>query len=178
MRLFLGFPVPQETSTLLQAWQQEVQHPSVGFRWVPSDNWHLTVLFIGEIKETDWPTLQATLQPSFAAFSLAFQRFRVIKRKGTASMVWAQYEPDTRLNELYQQLHQQIGKWVTLPPVQAKVTPHLTLARIKTKSRVYPIEWPEWSLPPLPCEKLVLYRSHLTPQGAQYETLTTFLPNS
>ncbi len=178
MRLFLGFPVSQETSTLLQAWQQEVLHPSAGFRWVPSDNWHLTVLFIGEVKDADWPTLQATLQPTFTAFSLAFQRFRTIKRQGAASMVWAQYEPEDRLNTLYHQLHQQVAKMVALPPVQPKVTPHLTLARIKTKERVYPIEWPEWTLPPLYCERLVLYRSHLTPQGAQYETLTTFQPNS
>lgn len=178
MRLFLGFPLDSPTYAQLQAWQRDVLHPEKGFRWLTSDTWHITALFLGEVPDEKVDQLTNSIDPLVNSFHLQFERIRIIKRKGFASMVWAQYHKNDTLTSLYQTLHSHLSPLVDLPAQQSKVTPHITLARIKTNERTYPISWPAISLPELPCDTLRLYRSHLQSSGAKYETLATFPLNA
>lgn len=174
MRLFLGFPVDGPTRSALKEWQQLVVHPSDGFRWMAIDAWHITALFIGEVPEEDYKPLLDRLPSPGPAFTLSFDQIRIIKRKGLASMVWAQYQRCVYLSELYQRLHAALSPIVELAPRQDHIVPHITLARIQTRKRIYPITWPTIAVPNLTCHRLHLYRSHLHATGATYETLATF----
>ena len=70
-RLFLAIDLPEEHKALLQTLPDEKIHA----RWTPQDKYHLTLRFLGDVPETQIPTLQRRLARVAFEMAAEFEAF-------------------------------------------------------------------------------------------------------
>ncbi len=144
-------------------------------KWVPKENMHVTMLFLGEVPESKIELVKEAMAEAvsgMAAFSLRVEGMGVFPDEKRPKILWGGINGDLDdLNKLYQKLVAAIEKKGL--PCDAKPTyrPHLTLARkisdgIAHKSiKLTSSAW--W------VDSLVLYQSVLHSSGVQYKQVFT-----
>ena len=146
-------------------------------RWVPRENWHVTVKFLGSV----WPRLldrvtdviqrTASQHPPLESRLASLGAFPSTRR---ARVLWAGLsDPDERLAAIARSLDDALRP--DFQPEKRAFTAHLTVARFEP-----PVALPDLVSdidPPgegFPIDHLVLYRSHLRRPAPVYEPLQRF----
>ncbi len=149
-------------------------------RWVPSENWHVTLKFLGRT----WPRLLATVEESCrdvaagaAPFEVGLGGLGVFPGPSRARVLWVGLDdPAEGLAGLAGALDESLAAEFT--PEKRGFTAHLTVARFNppTPVREYAeaLGTTRVDAPSSRIDRLVLYRSHLSPRGARYEPVGTF----
>lgn len=171
-RLFVALPLPPDVSGKLQIFPQTLQRQEV--RWVPAENWHLTVLFLGNV-DGEKPglyieKLRAAALPS--PFRLRLQdKIKVVNRRGRTEMLWAAFEQSLPFARLCYQVAQALDRVPDREPL-----PHVTLARTRKdfRGRIDAAQFPQVSTIEFPVTAFELWESQLLPQGAIYTSLARF----
>lgn len=131
IRLFAGIELPDDIRMRLAGIAGGVP----GARWVPLENMHLTLRFIGEVDEATAGDLDAALmQVRGSPFDLVIEGAGSFSHGRFPSMLWAgvaKNEPLVRLQERVESALQRFG----LEPEARKFTPHVTLARLRDSPR-------------------------------------------
>lgn len=179
LRLFVAVDVPDDVKAALAGAVAPFRDRIPGGRWTRSEGWHVTLKFLG----STWPRLVADVERavrSAASASRAFQtsltQVGVFPSPGRARVVWAGLaDPEGRFAPIVQRLDGLLEEHFA--PEKRAFTPHLTLARLNPPRSVREFA-PDLVGTPLPSrpfavDRLVLYRSHLSPQGARYEALVS-----
>ena len=146
-------------------------------RPVPPDNWHLTVRFLGNVREVAGERLAAELDQADLgeAFTIALGGMGAFPRPARASVIWLSLDKGrdrlTELNALAEEAAQAAG----LAAEDRPFAPHLTLSRIRPELDVRtdvasynPVPL-QWTVP-----GLVLFESHPARGGARYEPVDEF----
>jgi 2'-5' RNA ligase len=174
MRLFTAIPMPEEVQEdiILQTAGLRGRYPDL--RWVRQDALHITLNFLGEVEEQRLPEVREAfeqLRGGFRAYRLSFRGLGTFPKRGPARVLYLAVEegsePSVRLQrQLAGFLQGFAGK------ERKRFTPHLTLARVKN-SASHPDPAAEGTDIRAGCnvDRVVLYRSHLHPDGARYEEL-------
>lgn len=104
-------------------------------KWVPLENVHLTLKFIGEIPEENVQKMLLHLNPKLAAneIYLNFSGIGIFGSRYNPKVIWLGMQPNRDLLELQQQLQNQLEELGFVPDRQNFV-PHITLARINQLS--------------------------------------------
>lgn len=120
------------------------------WRWLPVRNWHLTVLFLGDVPAEKAPLLltEATrLLAGQKPFSLSGPRVGMAPNRQKPTMVWLEWNSSDALDALHQtllQLTPEAGGDRFGPPLR----PHVTLARHQGEHWPGRAEkkavWPQW----------------------------------
>lgn len=163
MRIFLGLiPTFASRAWILQAYPLAL--PS-GARYVPPEQLHLTLLFVGAYPEKEMPQLFETLENALKgekAYQLLPKALHWVSRT-----LWLELEADPRLSTLVKHLHETVG--LPNPPA---FQPHITIARARRPIQRSPLPMPPTQ--PLIFAEAHLFRSTLTPSGALYERLARY----
>jgi len=177
LRLFVAVDVPDAVKAGLAEAVAPFRDVIPGARWTRTDGWHVTLKFLG----STWPRLLdevgravASAAEATAAFESSLTEIGVFPSLRRARVVWAGLaDPGDRFPGLVKRLDDLLAEHFV--PEKRAFTPHLTLARLNPPRDVQefveglvgmPIA-SEWFL----VDRLVLYRSHLSPRGATYEPL-------
>ncbi|GIV25463.1 MAG: RNA 2',3'-cyclic phosphodiesterase [Bacteroidia bacterium] len=164
MRLFVGLTCPPEATAWILKHKPPLLPP--GARWVHPENWHVTLLFLGETAEERVQALHEGFTEILEGHPAFYLRPRQIAWHGRT--LWVALHPSPYLLAVVERLHLAAGL-----PLRSPFRPHITLARSPKPLR--------WTGPPLQEEPLFLfttaylYRSHLSPAGATYEPLRRYL---
>jgi len=178
-RLFIALDLPDEVRDAVVAWQRGALHDAA-LRPVRPESLHLTLVFLGYQRERDIapiadlvlgvsaPAPKIELQPEPVAVPRS--RPRLFALEATSEGVVA----------LHAEVSEALQAAGFYEPKKRPFWPHLSVARVKPEKRGSrrPARVKE-PLPPLPPRsehtfvsvRLRLYRSHLRPQGAEYESL-------
>ena len=178
-RVFIGIPIGRKITSILPSLKSSIHSSMDIIRWVPPDNIHLTLCFLGNISDQDIPNIIQTLENciTFNNFKIKIEGTGVFPSTISPKILWTGISKG--VNELIL-LHQYIEKLVRKYKAfnkKEKFMPHITIARIRRSQRkidvlsflniVYsPIE--------LDINSICLYESLLLPEGAQYTVLTEF----
>jgi 2'-5' RNA ligase len=168
MRLFLGLPIPPDLAQALNRLTQAIELPKG--RPAAPENLHLTLVFLGEVAESKLPPIERELSKlNIAAFQLELTRLNTFPRPG---VLFAEVEPTRPLLQLQAKAAAAMVRCGFAPKAHP-YHPHITLARFHGTLR---LSQSQRALPPsLPrifiADTVNLYRSHLTPTGANYEIL-------
>lgn len=172
IRLFVAAYPPQDA--VAELWRQAASLALPPHRRVPEAQVHLTLLFLGNRRETQLGEILTSVQSAAAGgrpISLAFDRVGAFPAPGPARMVAATAQPETALTELHRRL---VSRLATRPNERqgSRFIPHLTLARF---SRPQPEFRGTLSIDPVPMglSAIVLARSVLARQGAVHTTVAT-----
>ena len=176
MRLFVAFDVPDEAVAYIQKAQQQVKQQIKADRWQPIHNLHLTLHFLGEVREELIPSIcedmrivSSIIQP----FTLVLGQFGAFPSVERPRVLWLGLEGNIKS---LAQTHELLGKRFDLRQGLEYDTrqykPHITLARgPHSKNGPLPLEdWNREILTELPprwqVNRIHLYRSELKTTGA------------
>ena len=110
-------------------------HPEV--RWVPAENLHLTVRFIGHVDEDGvGPLVEKLTEPlSIAAFQVALGSCGAFPRGGNPRVIWIGLRSGlAELASMHDEFNQRLLPFGFEPELRP-FSAHLTLARVKETSR-------------------------------------------
>lgn len=171
-RLFLAFELPRYFKEKLIT-DRSFVHLSGPVRWVPIENIHVTLFFIGNFHELLLDKLKDELNQvliKHQVFELEFDKL-VLMPKRRPYMIWAQFKP----NHEFKELHQKIALYFSQKPnVEVKI--HATIARFKGNADVV-LTQNSSTDKIVQIKQLVLYESILKPSGAEYLPLQKYRLN-
>ena len=175
VRAFFGLPVPEPLRDELEPFLAACAAAAPTFRWTPTSNLHLTVLFIGSIERDAFDRIAdrvGALAPP--DFELAFGDLGTFKRGRLVRVVWLGLRSGAdAASALAAHVEAECIR-AGLVGEQRAFQAHLTLARARPRdgSELPPLT-PVPQLGPWRATELVLYSSHLTKTGAVYEAIRT-----
>lgn len=168
-RIFIGIPINRGVEIEINQFR-ELQNKNVKLRWVPDENLHITLHFIGDMEISELGKISDkinNLRQVFKPFKLEFECFELAP-KYKAYMIWARYYE----NEIFTQLSQAIAKAIKSKK-DFKPLPHITLARFKPNRNKISIN-NSLPLTQVYVKEFYMYESVLLPTGAQYNILDKF----
>ena len=173
MRLFVALTLPED----LQERLADLGSGLPGARWVPQENLHLTLRFIGEVDGALARDIDDCLaEIDMAAFELRFERLDTFGDGRTLRALWVGVaQPTEPLLRLQAKVEKAVVR-AGVPPESRKFTPHVSLARFKRngqrvapdKMQAYLLEHARFRAGPVRFERFTLYSSHLTREGSIY----------
>ncbi len=129
-RIFIAINLPAEIKSQLGKLEKEIEAlfpeevSGTVFKWVKSEILHLTLLFIGEIKEEKLQDIIEIARQSVADIKPFNIKFKKVcygsARKVPPRLIWLEIER----NDLLNQISGKLGNF--------NFSPHITLARIRT----------------------------------------------
>jgi RNA 2',3'-cyclic 3'-phosphodiesterase len=183
VRAFIAVDPSDEVLRHLAETIRVLEKKTSGFRWVRPDAVHLTLRFLGEVEENvidEIDTRLRQLVPSFAPIPLKASGLGFFPGPEKPRIVWAGLEGDVgHLADLQRRVDQAVSDLPVHEERDRGFTPHLTLARIPNFRGASGISAvlqaaPEASFGEFVVDRLFLYKSRLTPEGARYTKLKEY----
>jgi 2'-5' RNA ligase len=122
IRLFIALKIPSELKDNLLNVCYELSESSELFRWEKREKIHLTLKFIGEVKEELLRSIveEITFIEEYYSFNFNVTKFGFFYRNGLPSILWTGLKTDESFHRLVEQLNE-----------RRKFEPHLTVLRLK-----------------------------------------------
>lgn len=179
-RLFVALDLPDEVRRELVAWQRTFTDPAL--RPVRPESLHMTLVFLGYHPEKEIERIaEAALGVEAPAPEIELEREPVGVPRGRRPRLFALDAPSERAVELQRRVEERLVEGGYYTPEKRPFWSHLTVARVRPERRGSRkpalVESPPGPLPehtflrPIPLVRLILFRSHLRPQGAEYVPL-------
>jgi 2'-5' RNA ligase len=172
IRSFVAIPLPDATRDALVRLQAELQPIFPGWRLTNPENLHLTLRFLGDIPEDSLEKLSKivlSVADSSSSFQLTTSGIGAFPSWQRGRIVWLGFKASDPVSQLHRKLSEGLLQ-VGIPEERRPFQPHLTLGRSRQIRALPPL--PDQVQQRLPAEftvdRLVLYQSRLTPQGAIY----------
>jgi RNA 2',3'-cyclic 3'-phosphodiesterase len=147
-------------------------------RWQSDDQIHLTLRFIGEVDRHRAGDIHAALGAiHHPRFEIGLNGLGMFERRGQPETVWAGVAPHPPLKALHKKVDQALTR-VGVAPDERAYFPHITLARLKRSSGTVRnlLEQSGGLRSPLfLVDRFALFESQLTPEGAVYTPVETYL---
>lgn len=126
MRLFVGLELPPELKHELG----RLAGGLPGARWVPAENYHLTLRFIGEVAPWRAEELDTALSAlSGKGFALSLAGVGTFERAGRAVALWAGVERNPALEHLQAKVETALQR-AGVAAEKRRFVPHVSLARL------------------------------------------------
>lgn len=178
MRLFIALPLGQEVERYLNSVIDELKPHGGSVKWVAPQNVHLTVRFLGDTEEQRVPKIKQLLDkvasehPTVATTIDCLGAFPNLRRP---RVIWAGIHDNVdSLEKLARQVELGVRK-LRFEKETKGFKPHLTLARIRKPQGLEQLiaHLESFVLEPqvLTLDRLVLFKSTLTPKGPIYDRL-------
>ncbi|WP_457573326.1 RNA 2',3'-cyclic phosphodiesterase [Desulfolithobacter sp.] len=126
-RLFVAIDLPADVALDLG----NISCGLPGARWVPPEQLHLTLRFIGDVDGGVFADIREALAGVRSeSFSLRIKGVGFFPPRKRPRVIWAGIEPSEELILLYKRIESTLLN-CGLPPEGRKFSPHITLARLK-----------------------------------------------
>jgi len=141
-----------------------------GADWTESEDYHLTLRFLGETDECVFSDFRKSLEGLTAkSFFLNLKGLGVFPLRGDPDTLWAGVERSEALRSLRNKV-EAVAVRNGVPPESRKFHPHVTLARVRDCRAdwvgTYLAARSLLSIPEIPIQSFGLYSSKLGPDGA------------
>lgn len=173
-RLFIAIDMPEQVQDQISDLYTAIQ----GARWVPQNQLHITMNFIGETDTSTESSIIAALERiSFEPFHIAVKSTGFFPLRKDPQVLWVGIDTCTELENLQRSIERSL---TTLGIIADHRTfhPHVTVARLDKphKERVvqFITENHLFKTEPFEIDAFHLYRSYLGKNGAQYVKEASF----
>ncbi len=178
VRAFFAIELPlQARASVVEAVESLKAVAKHGVRWMALDTLHLTLKFLGEIREEDVPRLIARAHAKLAPeqpFEVGLAGYGAFPNVREARALWIGVsEGASSLARLARKLDS-AARAIGAPRERKPFEPHLTLGRLRDPLRVEleraaPPDSVAWTV-----AEVVLFESRLSPNGARHVPLARF----
>jgi RNA 2',3'-cyclic 3'-phosphodiesterase len=175
LRLFAAVEIPEEIRGALAEAVKPVRERFPKARWVPIQNQHVTVKFLGSTypRLVDWVTGSiSTVAGHHAPFPTRVEGLGAFPNAHRARVLWAGlHDAHGRFERLAAALDEALAR--EFAPEKRGFTPHLTVARFSPPVPLDPSEV-AFESDAFEIDRIVLFRSHLRRPAPVYEPIGIF----
>jgi len=189
VRAFIAIELPSPIRQALAAIEAEIQAQAgaearKAIRWVPAENMHLTLRFLGEVSSGNLQALAGMLRSEanrHPAFSFSVGGLGAFPNPRRPRVIWVGMEAPGELTALQKAIETETNH-LGYPAEERPFSPHLTLGRISQNARPEEVNLVARALGEVKVEtvgqvqvrQVHLFRSDLHPSGAVYTKLFSF----
>lgn len=175
-RLFFSIPLSEDILDQLIKSVSLIKFNNA--RWISAENWHVTVLFMGDVQDTLIPEIITESEEIFKKikpFDFKFKKIVFIPQNN-ARMIWAEYEKNEVFNELCQAIYKKLKRFILDDSANQykEIIPHITLARLVNNNKQNLPLLIQPRVNKLQVDKINLIESQLTLQGSIYTRICEF----
>ena len=178
LRLFISLPLDLGLAKKLHKQFSQLDLPSDGMRLVSPDQMHLTLKFLGNVPLDKLPEIISSLEnikSTGEPIDLSLEEV-VASPSSRPEVIFIRVKENNELSALYDKIEKNLFASGLANLESRKFTPHITLARIKSKinpEQLAPLK--EWKiLDQFAVNYFYLMQSELTPKGPIYTNLQSF----
>lgn len=185
MRSFIAIALPEEIRHSLGNLQEELKSYQADVNWVKPENIHLTLKFLGEITEKTQSEIKGICDNCVqdqAPFRLRLSTLGAFPKLDLPRVIWVGIDPvaEKKIKILAQKLEDKI-KSLGVPAEKREFSSHITIGRVRSalnrdnlvNALSVIVENFSAKDQEFPVDKIILFKSTLTPQGPLYETIYT-----
>lgn len=174
MRLFIAIELPENVKKALAKLRVDIP----GARWVPAEQIHLTLAFLGEVDEITLTCLtEALTRIRIPEFQLCFSGSGCFPNLHRPRVLWLGLKQEAHLLDLACRVREAVQS-CGIPQEDRPFSPHITLARLKLSPSREFYEFIESTktlkIPSLRVPEFTLFQSLITQQGAEHIPLRSF----
>ena len=178
IRLFIAWPLSQEIEQELGRISFLLKQKGGRVSWVAPTNIHLTARFLGDTDEKlvcEIGALMDKVAATSTPVECTLDRLGAFPDLKRPRVIWVGFGPNTeplaKMSDALERGAQELG----FAPETKRFRPHLTLGRVKDADRLEGLMMAvqQFRVTPMSFvfDRLVLFKSTLTPSGAIYERL-------
>lgn len=147
-------------------------------KWVPTQNLHLTLKFLGEIDTGQIATAAEKLREishDFSPFELKLRGLGAFPDEREARVIWVGVQNKIRLGELWQKI-ESIFTPIGFSAAEQDFNPHITIGRLRNKQSVNRLISPflRKDYGTILINKITLFESHLQGHYPVYKEIERF----
>lgn len=173
-RLFIGVEIEAAIKDSISEAVSLLEPYKHACRWVPRENIHLTMRFLGDCTEEQVETISAALESAASSverFSVAAAVFGAFPNSRRARILWLGLKNGQELQDLYDSISGELER-IGFPAEERRFHPHITFGRVKKPipidlGLVEGVKTGQHAA----VDKITLFRSRLSPSGAKYEAI-------
>ncbi|WP_061245095.1 RNA 2',3'-cyclic phosphodiesterase [Leptospira noguchii] len=174
MRTFLGISIPEEIKDELIS----ICYGIPDIRWVPKENFHITLVFLGEQSAERLDILSDFCSEiSFTEFDLGLKSVGTFGKQKSPSILFAAVKPSVELLQLHKSLDSGIRK-LGFSIDRQNYQPHLTIGRFKnsneTRVTTYLEEFANFVSSNFKVSEFHIYSSKTSSNGPVYSIEESF----
>jgi RNA 2',3'-cyclic 3'-phosphodiesterase len=174
-RLFIALDLPDEVKDDLA----NICFGIPGAKWVPKDQMHLTVRFIGDISEQGYHAVASALSDVVASsFSIDIKSVGYFPPHNNPKLLWVGIEKNGPIMDLRKAVEACLRQ-ADVEPEERKFAAHITLARLGPNTPIRAIAdflsaHGLFKIGSIAVKEFYLYSSVLTPSGAVHRKEATY----
>ena len=133
LKLFVAIPVPQNLKQDIRKFI-ESNSSVANVRWLPEENWHVTLFFIGFVNENKLDSINEKLTKEIklkSPFTLHFEKFSMEGKPSQYSMIWFRFKFSETFSEISEEIKRALKKELEQVQEFKRSIPHITLARLR-----------------------------------------------
>jgi RNA 2',3'-cyclic 3'-phosphodiesterase len=177
MRSFIAIDLPPVIKEAIKGVVRELSPGSSGIRWVPVENIHLTIKFLGEVKEDLVPMVEKQLRASaerHQAFTITIKGAGAFPNLRSPNVLWIGIEASDALSSLFRDIDAGMSG-LGFELETRRFSPHLTIGRITDKNGTEPAirglsTYKDTVFGTIGVQEIRLMKSVLKPSGAEYSS--------
>ncbi|HKI68120.1 MAG TPA: RNA 2',3'-cyclic phosphodiesterase [Verrucomicrobiae bacterium] len=183
LRLFIALPVPESVKTEIERAQNQLKlaSPEHGIRWTKSEQFHVTLKFLGGVEAARVPTLIESVRAGcrkLTKLELCAKGVGFFPHERKTRVFWVGTKDQAdRLSKLYEAVQIATCEFATENTAE-RFTGHITLGRVKIMSktagqklRALAAEMKDRPFGEWIGDHLEMVQSELSPAGAHYTVL-------
>ena len=135
MRLFIAVNLPEEIKNNILEARDSLERENADAKWAAGENYHITLKFLGEVKEETIPAItgaMAAAAEGFGQFEVSFSGIGGFPDIIRPKVIWAGVEDGAdRLKSLAEKVDLEVSK-LGFKPEKRPFSAHLTIARVRS----------------------------------------------
>ncbi|MCK5326994.1 MAG: RNA 2',3'-cyclic phosphodiesterase [Candidatus Latescibacteria bacterium] len=180
LRTFIAIALPEAVQDKVDALLSDLRKADAAVRWVPAQNLHLTLKFLGDVEEARLPDLYAGIRKAtegIEPFRITLTGLGAFPNPRRPRVLWIGLDVPEAMKTLYCNLEEELS-CLHFPREKRKFSPHLTIGRVKAERGMEHlmsvVERTEFGPETISVARIVALKSELRPAGAVYSALEEF----
>ncbi|MDA8214463.1 MAG: RNA 2',3'-cyclic phosphodiesterase [Nitrospiraceae bacterium] len=181
MRCFIAIDMSEDIKGSISDVIERCGLKSKGIKWVSAENIHLTLKFLGDVKEDLIPEIEKRL----ALICMGHNIFNINIRDAGAfpnfkypNVLWVGMDESEDLKRLYEDIEESMSE-LGFEKENRRFSPHLTIGRVKDRKGIEPVikelyTFKDAFFGSIEVKEVLLMRSILKPTGAEYSKIADF----
>lgn len=139
MRCFIAMDIPNEIKESISRVIDGIRQKSNGIKWVSTQNIHMTLRFLGDIREDSLPEIERRLSSiciKHAPFSINIRGVGAFPSFKNPNVLWVGIDESAKLEGLYNDIENSMNELGFMPLFQKKgkrFSPHITIGRVRDR---------------------------------------------